>query len=76
MARAAFKAVGAGQPPAWKVRFLRRSVAAGYETAIEKRAVNSAPGSTRRSESPVTSALVGAVIGSKQMKSSPRGANT
>jgi hypothetical protein len=36
----------------------------------------SSPGSTSRRPSPVASALVGAVIGSKQMKSLPGGAYT
>jgi hypothetical protein len=39
-------------------------------------ALNESPGTSRRRPAPLRSAFVGAVIGSKQTNSVPRGANT
>ena len=41
---------------------------------MRKAASKSSPGATERSPSPDSSAFVGAVIGSKQIRSSPAGA--
>ena len=58
MAHAAFKAVGAEQPSAWKVRFLRRSVERNPALERDRDEIGSVSGSVSRRHSTPTNPLL------------------